>query len=222
MHKVHWTSSVGIRWTCLHFSRLWLSSVRRADTACASDNHDHDTSRHHSAHSILWPATKSDKPPRRHARSAGLLPSESNKSTASQKVHVFIGTTVPHATRPHRICVPTLARSSYHAAWLSQSPVGVEKRLVCLCDDWSMPRPLIHTLLGGLRCFFFLGGGSGDDSQEDLAKFGYKLISKVIFFLNPCIFIFGYLTWTCITNLTIFLKILIEIWPLKISKSTRF
>lgn len=30
---------------------------------------------------------------------------------ASQKVHVFIGTPVPHATRPHRICVPTLAPS---------------------------------------------------------------------------------------------------------------
>ncbi len=127
----------------------WMSSVRRADTTCARDNHDNDTSQHHNAHSIHWPATKSDKPPRKQARSAGLLPSKFNKFTASQKVHVFIDTTVPHAMRPHRICVPTLARSSYHVAWLS--PVGVKNPLVCLCDDWSMPQPLIHTLLGGLR-----------------------------------------------------------------------
>jgi hypothetical protein len=68
MYKVHWTSSVGIRWTCLHFSRFRLPSVRRADTACALDNHYNDTSRHHSAHSIHWPATKSDKPPRHEAQ----------------------------------------------------------------------------------------------------------------------------------------------------------
>lgn len=58
----------------------------------------------------------------------------------------------------------------------AQSPVGVENLLVCLCDDWSIPRPLIDTLLGRLSCFFFLWGGvggrfflcsqSGDDSRK--------------------------------------------------------
>jgi hypothetical protein len=61
--------------------------------------------------------------------------------------------------------------------------------------------------------FIFLCSQSGDDSQEDLAKFGYKLISKVAI---KKILVYLFLATSlepCLTNLTVFLKILIEFRP---------
>jgi len=83
---------------------------------------------------------------------------------ASQKVHVFIGTPVPHATRPHRICVPTLARSLVVpccvivavSGWCREG-VGLSVRRLINTTTIDSHTPRRVKLL-----FFFFGGRGGE------------------------------------------------------------
>jgi hypothetical protein len=63
-----------------------------------------------------------------------------------------------------------------------REPVGLSvRRLIntTTIDSHTPRRVKVLFLEGGGGWSTFLCSQSGDDSQEDLAKFGYKLISKV-------------------------------------------
>jgi hypothetical protein len=71
------------------------------------------------------------------------------------------------------------------------------------CRDDLVPTSVFS--LGAMLCY----SQSGNHPQECIAKFGYKLNVKVIFFKNSS-YSFGYLLESLFRNLAIFLKTLLN------------